>query len=98
MTLVSREAEKCDRLGGFVALLSLAGGTGSGVGAYVTQCLRDEYPHAFILNQVVAPYHMGEVIVSVPLCFICIIQSVILRMERNRISLLYPVLAIYHKG
>ena len=64
MSLIRREVEKCDRFGGFMALLSLAGGTGSGVGAYVTQCLRDEYPQSFILNQVVAPYHMGEVIVS----------------------------------
>ena len=64
MAMIQREAEKCDRLGGFLGLLSLAGGTGSGVGAYVTQCVRDEFPQAFILNQVVAPYNMGEVIVS----------------------------------
>ena len=64
MNLVRKEAEKCDRLGGFLSLLSLAGGTGSGVGAFVTQCLRDEFPNAFILNQVVSPYKMGEVIVS----------------------------------
>ena len=69
MNLVRREAEKCDRLGGFLALLSLAGGTGSGVGAFVTQCLRDEFPQAFVINQVVTPYKMGEVIVSL-VCFI----------------------------
>ena len=39
-------------------------GTGSGVGAYVNQCLRDEYPHCFIMNQVVWPYNTGEVIVQ----------------------------------
>lgn len=64
MELIRREAEKCDNLGGFLSLMSLAGGTGSGVGAYVTRCLRDEYPHAFIMNQVVWPYKMGEVIVQ----------------------------------
>lgn len=64
MNLVRKEVEKCDRLGGFMSLLSLAGGTGSGVGAFITQCLRDEYPHSFILNQVVWPYNTGEVIVQ----------------------------------
>jgi hypothetical protein len=42
--MVRRETEKCDRLGGFLSLLSLAGGTGSGVGAYITEALRDEFP------------------------------------------------------
>ena len=64
MNLIQTEAEKCDYLGGFLSLLSLAGGTGSGVGAYITQCIRDEYPHAFLMNQVVLPYSMGEVIVQ----------------------------------
>ncbi|BFZ04446.1 hypothetical protein BsWGS_07485 [Bradybaena similaris] len=64
MDLVRKESEQCDRLGGFMNLMSLAGGTGSGVGAYVTESLRDEYPHSFILNQVVWPYNTGEVIVQ----------------------------------
>jgi len=64
LEMVQREVEKCDRFGGFLILLSLAGGTGSGVGAYVTSCLRDEFPHSFILNQVVWPYGTGEVIVQ----------------------------------
>ncbi|XP_064619118.1 tubulin delta chain-like [Lineus longissimus] len=64
MNLVRREVEKCDHFGGFLNLMSLAGGTGSGVGAYVTQCLRDEYPNSFIMNQVVWPYNTGEVIVQ----------------------------------
>ena len=64
LNMVRREVEKCDHFGGFLTLMSLAGGTGSGVGTYVTQCLRDEYPHSFIVNQVVWPYTMGEVIVQ----------------------------------
>lgn len=64
MELVQREAEKCDNVSGFLSLLSLAGGTGSGVGAFISKCVRDEFPHAFILNQVVWPYHTGEVIVQ----------------------------------
>ena len=43
---------RCDHFGGFMTLLSLAGGTGSGLGAYVNTSLRDEYPHSFIMNQV----------------------------------------------
>ena len=43
---------RCDHFGGFLTLLSLAGGTGSGLGAYVNMCLRDEYPHSYIMNQV----------------------------------------------
>lgn len=44
--------------------MSLAGGTGSGVGTYVTEMLRDLYSKAFIVNEVVAPYQSGEVIVQ----------------------------------
>nr|XP_046246351.1 tubulin delta chain [Scatophagus argus] len=62
--LVRREAEHCDRLAGFMAIMSVAGGTGSGVGTYVTQCLRDMYPKAFILNHLTWPYGTGEVIVQ----------------------------------
>lgn len=53
MEAVRRTVERCDRVGGFIAHMSLAGGTGSGLGAYLTRCLRDEYPHSFIINQVV---------------------------------------------
>ncbi|XP_074016731.1 tubulin delta chain isoform X3 [Numenius arquata] len=64
MNLVQREAEKCDRLGGFFTIMSMAGGTGSGLGAFVTQCLRDAFPTSFILNHVIWPYGTGEVIVQ----------------------------------
>jgi len=47
-----------------MCLMSLAGGTGSGMGTFVTEMLRDEYPRRFILNQVVMPYQTGEVIVQ----------------------------------
>eukprot|EP00731_Ephydatia_muelleri_P007712 Em0004g50a len=44
--------------------ITVSGGTGSGVGAYVTERLRDEYPHVTIVNQVVWPYASGEVSVQ----------------------------------
>lgn len=59
--LVRREVERCDRLAGLMAMMSVAGGTGSGVGTYVTQCLRDIYPSTFILNHLTWPYGTGEV-------------------------------------
>lgn len=59
--LLRREVERCDRLSGLMAMMSVAGGTGSGVGTYVTQCLRDVYPKAFILNHLTWPYGTGEV-------------------------------------
>ncbi|XP_056139052.1 tubulin delta chain [Lampris incognitus] len=62
--LVRREVECCDRLAGIMAIMSVAGGTGSGVGTYVTQCLRDVYPNSFILNHLTWPYGTGEVIVQ----------------------------------
>lgn len=55
------EVERCDRLAGLMAIMSVAGGTGSGVGTYVTQCLRDVYPKSFILNHLTWPYGTGEV-------------------------------------
>ena len=64
LEMVRKEVEKCDLFGGFLGLMSLAGGTGSGVGAYITQCLRDAYPNSSIINQVVWPYNLGEVIVQ----------------------------------
>ncbi|XP_054471644.1 tubulin delta chain [Anoplopoma fimbria] len=62
--LVRREVERCDRLAGLMAMMSVAGGTGSGVGTYVTQCLRDIYPKTFIINHLTWPYGTGEVIVQ----------------------------------
>ncbi|AWO99448.1 putative tubulin delta chain [Scophthalmus maximus] len=62
--LVRRQVERCDRLSGLMAMMSVAGGTGSGVGTYVTQCLRDTFPKSFIVNQLTWPYGTGEVIVQ----------------------------------
>ena len=51
--VIQREVEKCDRHGGFLSLMSLAGGTGSGLGAYLARCLHDNYPNSFVINQVI---------------------------------------------
>lgn len=64
LDMVQSQVEKCDRLSGFLVLMSVAGGTGSGVGSYLTECLRDDYPCNTIFNTVVWPYASGEVIVQ----------------------------------
>lgn len=62
---IRREMEQCgDNFGGFLIISSLAGGTGSGVGAYFTERLRKEYPESLIVNQVVFPFVSGEVIIQ----------------------------------
>lgn len=61
---IRQEVELCDNFGGFLLLQSLAGGTGSGVGTYVSEVVRDEFPSAFLLNHAVWPYESGEVIVQ----------------------------------
>eukprot|EP01047_Picozoa_sp_COSAG01_P027846 COSAG01_NODE_1852_length_9061_cov_50.987949_3_plen_520_part_00 len=64
LELVRQEAERCDRLEGLMLLQSLAGGTGSGVGAYLTESLREQFPSTALINHVVWPYESGEVIVQ----------------------------------
>ncbi|XP_041456471.1 tubulin delta chain-like [Lytechinus variegatus] len=64
LEMVQREVEKCDRFGGFLSLMSVAGGTGSGVGTRITQCLKDRYPQALLVNQLVWPHCSGEVILQ----------------------------------
>lgn len=61
---VRREVEACDRFEGFLLLQSMAGGTGSGLGAYVADALAEEYPSATLLSQAVWPYQHGEVTVQ----------------------------------
>lgn len=61
---IRREVEACDNLDGFLVLMSVAGGTGSGLGTFITELLRDGYPRASILNPVIWPYLSGDVIVQ----------------------------------
>eukprot|EP00941_MAST-03F_sp_MAST-3F-sp1_P003698 g3698.t1 len=58
------QIEQCDYFGGFHVLMSLAGGTGSGVGAYITEALRDNYPSEKLLNTVIWPNECSEVVVA----------------------------------
>uniref|UniRef100_A0A8C3WZC1 Tubulin delta chain n=1 Tax=Catagonus wagneri TaxID=51154 RepID=A0A8C3WZC1_9CETA len=64
MDLIQKEVEKCDSLSGFFIIMSMAGGTGSGLGAFVTQNLQDQYSNSLKMNQIIWPYGTGEVIVQ----------------------------------
>uniref|UniRef100_S4RDX3 Tubulin delta chain n=1 Tax=Petromyzon marinus TaxID=7757 RepID=S4RDX3_PETMA len=64
MESVRAQVERCDRLSGFLAMMSVAGGTGSGLGTRLCIRLRDAYPKAGLLNHLTWPYSTGEVIVQ----------------------------------
>ena len=64
---VQREVEYCDHLGGLLVLHSGAGGTGSGLGSYITEQLADAFPQTALMNAIVCPYTAGEVRASVRL-------------------------------
>lgn len=44
ISVIRRNAERCDNLHGFLVMFSTGGGTGSGVGSYVLKLLADHYP------------------------------------------------------
>jgi len=64
MNVVRRQVERCDHLDSFLVLMSVAGGTGSGVGARLTEYLTEEHPSNPVVNVAVWPYSSGEVIVQ----------------------------------
>ncbi|CAN0239934.1 unnamed protein product, partial [Discosporangium mesarthrocarpum] len=64
LEIVRQEVERCDHLAGVSILHSAAGGTGSGLGTYITEALRDHLPSTFLLNAVVCAHNSGEVILQ----------------------------------
>eukprot|EP00667_Euglena_gracilis_P010691 EG_transcript_10899 len=62
MARIERECERAgDALEGVLVLHSLAGGTGSGLGCRLTECIREAHPDVPICNVVVAAFQSGEV-------------------------------------
>ncbi|GKT13448.1 Tubulin gamma chain, partial [Aduncisulcus paluster] len=53
--IIDREAQDADSLEGFVLTHSIAGGTGSGMGSYILECLNDRYPKKLIQTYSVFP-------------------------------------------
>ncbi|KXS11670.1 tubulin nucleotide-binding domain-like protein [Gonapodya prolifera JEL478] len=63
-TALRSEVNRCTNFQGFLVIQSLAGGTGSGLGSFVTERMREDFPDARIVNVVVWPFRTGEVIVQ----------------------------------
>jgi len=59
-----RELEHCDQPVTLCTMHSIAGGTGSGLGAKLTEELADVYGDVCRVNIAIGPYHMGEVVVQ----------------------------------
>lgn len=61
---VRRELELVDNCPYIVVAHSLAGGTGSGLGARITELIGDEFSDCVRVNVGITPYHFGEVVVQ----------------------------------
>ncbi len=64
--------ENTDYVDGVVFMQSLAGGTGSGLGSYLTEQFKDEFPNINTLNIAVLPHLSGEVILQSYNCVLSI--------------------------
>lgn len=64
LDLVRKEAECTDHWGGILMMQSIAGGTGSGLGAFLAGALSEEFPCTPLLNYCIWPHAAGEVIVQ----------------------------------
>ena len=64
LNLTRKEVEKCDMFSGFLVIMSLAGGTGSGLGSFLTHCLHDQFEDGYTVNTVIWPYTSGEVVLQ----------------------------------
>ncbi|CAI2726719.1 unnamed protein product [Schistosoma spindalis] len=62
--LIQNQLENCDSLDGILVTMSLAGGTGSGVGTKILTHLSDIIPKACVLSQLIWPFTRGEVSVQ----------------------------------
>ncbi|KAG8296973.1 Tubulin delta chain [Homalodisca vitripennis] len=62
LDVLRKECERCDRVRGFMALSSCAGGTGSGVGTFILEQIRDLYRNKNLISVLVMPYFSGEVV------------------------------------
>lgn len=61
LDVIRKEIERTDRLEGMLFLLSSAGGTGSGVGSYFIDILREEFPTKTLIASTILPFSSGEV-------------------------------------
>ncbi|CAH0546716.1 unnamed protein product [Brassicogethes aeneus] len=62
MDTIRSQVEKCDYLTSILNIFSSSGGTGSGLGSFIIECIRNEYPSKNITNAIVLPYMRGEIV------------------------------------
>lgn len=62
--MLDREADGSDSLEGFILCHSTAGGTGSGLGSYLLECLNDRYEKKLIQTYSVFPNNDADIVVS----------------------------------
>jgi tubulin epsilon len=61
---IRKEAEFCDSLQSFITLQSTGGGTGSGLGSYVSELIQDEYPNVYKFSTAIVPSAIDDVVTS----------------------------------
>jgi tubulin epsilon len=61
---IRKEAEYCDSLQSFISIASTGGGTGSGLGSYISQLLMDEYPNVYKFAASIVPSATDDVVTS----------------------------------
>ncbi|GIY76165.1 tubulin delta chain [Caerostris extrusa] len=64
LNIIRKETERCDHLLGFLLYSSVAGGTGSGFGSYISEVVRDNFPSISSASITVWPFQRGEVSVQ----------------------------------
>lgn len=62
--MIRREIEYCDYVPHIQMIHSMAGGTGSGLGAHLTEAIQDYFEDILHSNIAILPYHFGEVVVQ----------------------------------
>ncbi|KAI8895050.1 Tubulin/FtsZ family, GTPase domain-containing protein [Globomyces pollinis-pini] len=64
LNTLQKELEFCDSLQSFILLQSLGGGTGSGLGSYITELIRNEFPNVYSFNTGIIPSINDDVVTS----------------------------------
>lgn len=58
------QAEMCDSLNSIMMIQSVGGGTGSGLGSYISEAIRDELPEVWRFTTAVVPSQTDDVVTS----------------------------------
>jgi tubulin epsilon len=61
---IRREAEFCDSLQSILMIQSTGGGTGSGLGSWISEAIRDEFPEVWRFTAAVVPSPNDDVVTS----------------------------------